>query len=74
MTTVEEEGVRRVIALASIRELGTLRVRIWDGGDGFVLDFPDIPHTAPPKRGPTMGMWLDRLRRCFELEFVACDD
>jgi hypothetical protein len=53
MREVEEEGVKRVIAMAMIRELGTLRIRVWDGGDGFVLDFPEIPYTTVPKRGQT---------------------
>ena len=74
MRAVEYEGVRRVIALASIREITTLRVRVWDGGDGFVLDFPDIPYTTVPKKGQTMGMWLDELKRAFRIEFVSCEE
>jgi hypothetical protein len=74
MRAVEEEGVKRVIALASIREITTLRVRVWDGGDGFVLNLPDIRYTTVPKRGPTMGMWLDELKRVFHIEFVSCEE
>jgi hypothetical protein len=74
MRAVEYEGVKRVIALASIREITTLRVRVWDGGDGFVLDFPDIPYTTVPKKGQTMGMWLDELKRAFRIEFVSCEE
>ena len=74
MRAVEYEGVKRVIALASIREITTLRVRVWDGGDGFVLDFPDIPCTTVPKKGQTMGMWLDELKRAFRIEFVSCEE
>jgi hypothetical protein len=74
MTTVELESVKRVIAMAMIREIETLRIRVWDGGDGFVLDFPDIPYTTVPKRGQTIGMWLDRLKTSFHVEFVSCED
>ena len=74
MRAVEYEGVRRVIALASIREITTLRVRVWNGGDGFVLDFPVISYTTVPKKGQTMGMWLDELKRAFRIEFVSCDE
>ena len=74
MRQVEEDAVRRVIAMATIREIGTLRIRVWDGGDGFVLDFPDIPYTTVPKKGQTVGMWLDRLKSSFYLEFVSCED
>jgi hypothetical protein len=73
MREVEEEGVKRVIAMAMIRELGTLRIRVWDGGDGFVLDFPEIPYTTVPKRGQTIGMWLDRLKSSFRVEFVSAE-
>jgi hypothetical protein len=68
MRQVEEENVKRVIAMAAIRELATLRIRVWDGGDGFVLDFPDFPYTTVPKKGETVGMWLDRLKTTFQVE------
>jgi hypothetical protein len=74
MTAVELESVRRVIALATIREIETLRIRVWDGGDGFVLDFPDIPYTTIPKRGQTIGMWLDKLKSSFRVEFVSGEE
>jgi hypothetical protein len=74
MRHVEEENVKRVIAMAAIRELATLRIRVWDGGDGFVLYFPDIPYTTMPKRGETLGMWLDRLKTTFRVEFVSASE
>jgi hypothetical protein len=75
MKNVEQQSVERVIAMAAIREIRTLRTRMWDGGDGFVLEFPDIPYTTVPKKGQTIGMWLDRLKGYgFRLEFVSCDD
>jgi hypothetical protein len=69
VTKVEEDSVRRVIAMAFIREITTLRIRVWDGGDGFVLDFPDIPYTTVPKKGETTGAWLERLKSAFRIEF-----
>jgi hypothetical protein len=74
MRQAEEENIRRVIAMAAIRGIETLRIRLWDGGDGFVLDFPDIPYTTIPKKGETVGMWLDRLKMSFPVEFVSAED
>jgi hypothetical protein len=74
MREVEQKSVERVIAMAFIREITTLRIRVWDGGDGFVLDFPDIPYTTVPKRGQTIGIWLDRLKSTFRIEFVSCEE